>query len=69
MTIIACDEVIGEETKAFTTNFNEKNVICNTKKIYIFLTFLLITVVLLIAVSIYYYLMKYKVKQKHLRYK
>ena len=69
MTIIACDEVIEEETKAFTTNFNEKNVICNTKKIYIFLAFLLITVALLIAVSIYYYLMKYKAKQKHLRYK
>ena len=69
MTVIACDEVIEEETKAFTTNINEKNVICNTKKIYIFLAFLLITVVLLIAVSIYYYLMKYKAKQKHLRHK
>ena len=69
MTVIACDEVIEEETKAFTTNINEKNVICNTKKIHIFLAFLLITVVLLIAVSIYYYLMKYKAKQKHLRHK
>ena len=30
------------------------------------LAFLLITIVFLIAVSIYYYLIKYRVKQKHL---
>ena len=36
------------------------------QKIYILLAFLLITIALLIAVSIYYYLIKYKVKQKDL---
>ena len=36
------------------------------KKIYILLDFLLITTALLIVVSIYCYLIKYKSKQKHL---
>ena len=37
-----------------------------TKIFYILLVFLLITIVLLIAVSIYCYLIKYKSKQKYL---
>ena len=49
-----------------TTNFNEKNAICKTKNFYILLDFLLITIALLIAVSIYCYLIRYKAKQKHL---
>ena len=36
------------------------------KNLYILLTLLLITMVLLIAVTIYCYLIKYKTKQKHL---
>ena len=36
------------------------------RKISVFLTFLLITMALLIAVTIYCYLMKYQSKQKHL---
>ena len=36
------------------------------KSLYILLSFLLITIALLIAVSIYCYLIKYKAKQKHL---
>ena len=60
-----CDEIV-EETKIFTTNFNEKNTICKTKSVYILLAFLLITIELLIAFSIYCYLNKYKSKQKHL---
>ena len=44
----------------------KKNVICETKSFYISLAFLLITVALLIAVSIYCYLIKHKVKQKRL---
>ena len=44
----------------------ETNIICERKKLYILLPFLLITVALLIAVSIYCYLIKYKAKQKHL---
>ena len=36
------------------------------KCFYILLVFLLITIALLIAVSIYYYLIKYRGKEKHL---
>ena len=43
-----------------------KNIICETKSIYILLAFLLVTIAFLIAVSIYCYLIKYKAKQKHL---
>ena len=43
-----------------------KEVACKTKKLYVSLTFLLITMVLLTAVSIYFYLIKYQAKQKHL---
>ena len=49
-----------------TTNFHEKNAICKTKNFYILLDFSLITIALLIAVSIYCYLIRYKAKQKHL---
>ena len=62
--MITCDEIIEEEIKAITTKFNEKNVIYKTKNIYILLIFILITVPLLTAVSIYYYLIKYRGKQK-----
>ena len=61
-----CDEIIEEETKTVLTNFDEKEVVCKTRKFYILLAFLLITILLLIAVSIYCYLIKYKSKQKHL---
>ena len=60
--VITCDETIDLEE----TNFNEKNITCKTKNLYIFLAFLLITITLLIAVSIYCYLKKYRAKQKHL---
>ena len=41
-----------EETETFPTNFNEKNITYKTSNLYILLTFLLITITLLIAVSI-----------------
>ena len=66
---IMCDEVIksyNEEIKTIPTHFNEKNITCKTQSFYILLTFLLITITLLIAVSIYCYLIKYRAKQKHL---
>ena len=66
---IMWDEVIEacyKETKTFPTNFNEKNVTVRTQKFYILLAFLLSTTTLLIAVSIYCYLVKYQAKQKHL---
>ena len=59
---ITCDEIIEsyeEETKTISTNFIAKT--CKTQKLYILLTFLLI----IIAVSIYCYLIKYRAK-KHL---
>ena len=59
--VIMRDKII-EETKTF----NENNIIGETKSFCILLTFLCITIALLIAVSIYYYLIKYKSQQKHL---
>ena len=64
--VITFDEIIEEETKIVTTNFNEKNAICQTKNFCILLVFLLIRIAILVAVSIYYYFMKYKAHQKHL---
>ena len=52
---IICDEIIDIKE----TNFNEKNVTCKTQNFYILLTFSLITITFLIAVSIYCYLIKY----------
>ena len=56
-----CDEVIescNEETKTIPTNFNEKKATCTTQNVYILFAFILITIALLIAVSIYCYLIK-----------
>ena len=63
--VIMWDEII-EETKPIPTNFNEKKVACKTQDFYSLRAFLLITITLLIAVSMYCYLIKYRVKQKHL---
>ena len=66
---ITCDDVIGsydKETKTIPTNFKEKKAICKTQNFYILPVFLSITIALLIAVSIYCYLIKYQAKQKHL---
>ena len=66
---LLCDEIIesnNEETKTITTNFNEKKAICKIQNFYILLAFSLITIALLIAVSIYCYLIKYRPKQEHL---
>ena len=63
------DDVIesyDEETKTIPTNFNEKKATCKTQNLYILLAFLLITIELLIAVSIFCYFIKYQVKQKYL---
>ena len=53
--VITYDEIINVKE----TSFNEKNINCRTQNLYILLAFLLITITLLIAVSIYCYLMKY----------
>ena len=59
-----CDEII--ESHEEETNFNEKKQPAKCKISIFYLHFLLITIVLLIAVSIYCYLIKYQAKQKHL---
>ena len=51
--VIMCDEVI--ESYDEETNLNEKKATCKRKNFNILLGFLLITVALLIAVSMYYY--------------
>ena len=55
-----------EEIITIQTNFYEKNATCKTQKFYILLAFFSITIALLVAVSIYYYLIKYCAKRKHL---
>ena len=62
---ITCDKVI--ESYEEEINLNEKKVICKTQNFYILLTFWLITVALLIVVSIYCYLIKYRRKQKEIK--
>ena len=68
--VIICDEVIEsyeEEIKTIPTNLNEKKQPLKRKiSIFLYNTFLLITIVLVIAVSIYHYMIKYRAKQKHL---
>ena len=55
--VITCDGIIEETV---TANFNERKSTCKTQNLYILLAFLLITIALLIAVSIYYYLTNIK---------
>ena len=58
--VITCDGIIEETV---TANFNERKATCKTQNLDILLVFLLITIALLIAVSIYCYLIRYKAKQ------
>ena len=66
---ITCEKIIesyDKETKAVPTNFNERKVACNSQIFYILLAFLLGTIALLTAVSVYCYLIKHQAKQKDL---
>ena len=63
--MITCDKII-KETKTIPKHFSEKNIICEIKISIFYLPSILITVALLIAVGIYFCLIKYEVKQKHL---
>ena len=63
---IMCHKVIESNDEAIPTSFNEKKATCKTQNAYILLAFLLTGIALLIAVSIYCYLIKYWAKQKHL---
>ena len=58
---ITCNEVI--ESFDEETIFNENKAIRKMQNFYILLAVLLITIALLIAVSIYCYLMKYRAKK------
>ena len=63
---IFCEEVIQPvdvEMKTITTNFNGKKATCKTQNFCILPAFLLITIVLMAAVSSYCYLTKYWAKQ------
>ena len=60
---IMCDEVLescDKETKTIPTNFNEKKAICKMQNFYILLAFLSTKIALLIAFSIYCYLINIK---------
>ena len=57
---ITCDEVIESYNKeTIPISFKEKKATFRTQNFYILLAFLLITMVLLIAATIYCYLIKY----------
>ena len=56
--IESCKEDVGGKSYD-KTNFNKKKATFKAQNVYILLAFLLITIALLIAVSIYCYLIKY----------
>ena len=56
----------NEQIKTISKKINYEKVTCKMQNCCILLTFLLITIALFIAVNIYWYLMKYRAKQKHL---
>ena len=66
--VITCDEIpdADEETITVPTNFNEKKYNLWNNNLYTWLPFLLIRFAILIGVSIYFYLIKYKNKTKPL---
>ena len=66
---VMCDDVIESYDEAKSdeeTNFNEEKATCKMQHFYTLLAFSFITIALLIAVTIYCYLIKYRAKQKHL---
>ena len=69
--VIISDQVIdrksnGKEAAIPKKKINRKKATCKMQDLYILLTFLLITMELIIAVSIYCYLIKLRAKQEHL---
>ena len=64
--VITCDEILDKNAKSYDeeTKIIPKNLICETKSFYILLAFSVL-LALLIAFSIYFWLIKYKSKQKH----
>ena len=72
--MITCDEIIDADAEPKSYNEEQKlfqqvlmkKVASKIINFYILLAFLLITIALLTAVIIYYYLIKYRAKQKRL---
>ena len=65
---ITCDKIIesyDKETITVPTNFIENKVACKTQNFHILVAFLSITITLLVAVTIYCCLIKYRAKQKN----
>ena len=58
-------KLLKKKQKQLQQIFNEKDAICKTKNSYILVTFLLITIAMLIAINSCY-LINYKAKQKDL---
>ena len=67
--MITCDEIIEERKTILTKSTSAKTVLTKftSTDFYILLIFLLIIIALLIAVSIYCYLIKYQAKQNSLQ--
>ena len=59
-------KLLRKKQKQLQQILMKKNAVCKKKNLYILLAFLLITIALLIAVSIYRYQIKYRAKQKYL---
>ena len=70
--VIVCDEIIEVTktvpTETIPTKFNQNRVTCKIENLYILLIFLLTMISLLIIVSTYCYLIKDRLKQKHLSF-
>ena len=66
LTIIKLYSHMRKRQKLFQQIFMKKKAICKTQNFYVLLAFLLITLALFIALSIYCYLIRYQAKQEHL---
>ena len=63
-----CNGIIEsyDNKKKQIPNFNEEKTTCKLQNFYILVAFITISIALMIAFSIYCYLIKYQAKQKHL---
>ena len=66
LTIIKLYSHMRKRQKLFQQIFMKKKATCKTQNFYVLLAFLLITLALFIALSIFCYLIRYQSKQEHL---
>ena len=64
--MITCNKFIDAEKNKLFQQILMKKTTCKRQNFYSLLVFLLMTIAVLIAVSIYCYLIKYQAEQKHL---